>query len=400
METKRKRKVAIINQRYGEEVNGGSEYYTRQLAEHLRELYDIEVLTTTARDYDTWKPFYREGESSLNGVQIRRFDVKRPRRVTRSRILSRIIRVLPGTLQEKMQDRWLIEQGPYCPKLIQFIRNHEKDYDVFIFVTYLYYPTAVGVLQYPEKSILVPTAHDEYCIYLPHYRAVFQKPAGIAYLTETEEAFTEQLFHNQNIPHILAGAGIEVPEKPDTRAVLEKYVIKDDYVIYVGRVSKGKGCHKLFRYFEQYKKSGNGKKSSVKLVVVGKLMMKEPTHPDILCLGFVSEEEKYALMSGARALVLPSKFESLSLVVLESMASGVPVLVNGQCGVLKNHCERSGAGIAFYNQVDFTQKLALFLYNTEHYLSMCYKGKKYIDANYCWKNTIERYKLLIDNINK
>lgn len=40
------KKIAIINQRYGIEVNGGSEYYARLLAEHLSSYYDVEVLTT------------------------------------------------------------------------------------------------------------------------------------------------------------------------------------------------------------------------------------------------------------------------------------------------------------------------------------------------------------------
>ncbi len=49
------KRIAIVNQRYGLEVNGGSEYYTRLLAEHLQESFDVTVLTTTALDYDTWE---------------------------------------------------------------------------------------------------------------------------------------------------------------------------------------------------------------------------------------------------------------------------------------------------------------------------------------------------------
>lgn len=390
-----KKRVAIINQRYGEEVNGGSEYYTKKLAEHLIQDYDVEVLTTTARDYDTWKPYYEEGETTLNEVPVRRFHVERPRQVTKSRILGRIMRVLPNVLRRKVQFYWLKEQGPFCPKLIQYIRDHGKDYSVLLFVTYLYYPTAVGIQQYPQKSILVPTAHDEYCIYFPYYRDVFQKPGGIAYLTEAEEIFTETLFCNKNIPHVLAGAGIDIPKDINAPKTLEAYGIKDEYIIYVGRVSRGKGCGRLFHYFERYKKE---KKDNLKLVVVGKLMMDEPVHPDIMCLGFISEEDKYALMAGARALVLPSEFESLSLVVLESMALGVPVLVNGKCEVLKKHCEQSAAGFYYTEYEDFVEKLNQLLEKSTKRIQMCYNAIEYVKKGYSWEHTVEQYKKLIDAI--
>ena len=67
------KRIAIINQRYGREVNGGSEYYTKKLAEHLNQYYQVEVLTTTALDYDQWKPYYEPGEEMLDGVLVRRF---------------------------------------------------------------------------------------------------------------------------------------------------------------------------------------------------------------------------------------------------------------------------------------------------------------------------------------
>ena len=47
-------KLAIVNQRYGLEVNGGSEYYTRLLAEHMAKYHEVDVLTTKAMDHDTW----------------------------------------------------------------------------------------------------------------------------------------------------------------------------------------------------------------------------------------------------------------------------------------------------------------------------------------------------------
>ena len=47
------KRIALVNQRYGMEVNGGSEYYTRMIAERLANRYEVEVLTTKAVDYTT-----------------------------------------------------------------------------------------------------------------------------------------------------------------------------------------------------------------------------------------------------------------------------------------------------------------------------------------------------------
>ncbi len=48
-------KVAFVVQRYGLEISGGAELHCRWVAEHMNKHWEVEVLTTKALDYITWK---------------------------------------------------------------------------------------------------------------------------------------------------------------------------------------------------------------------------------------------------------------------------------------------------------------------------------------------------------
>ena len=163
-----KKKIAIVNQRYGIEVNGGSELHARMLAERLTEDYDVEVLTTCAMDYLTWENHYPEGQHIINNIKVKRFIVEKTRDMDFfNEIYKRLLTTECGN--KKTEQEWIDSQGPYCPKLIEYIKENEANYDVFIFVTYLYYLTvrAIGLVR--DKALLVPTAHDEPPIYFDFF---------------------------------------------------------------------------------------------------------------------------------------------------------------------------------------------------------------------------------------
>ena len=77
------RKIAIVVQRYGLEINGGAEYHARLIAERLSQHFAVEVFTTTARDYVTWAHHYPEGGKTLNGIPVNRFRVQKAPRSRR-----------------------------------------------------------------------------------------------------------------------------------------------------------------------------------------------------------------------------------------------------------------------------------------------------------------------------
>lgn len=391
----RKKRIALVNQRYGVEVNGGSEYYTRQLAEHLQGDFEVEVLTTKALDYKTWENYYTQDIEKINHITVRRFSVARKRNIWGMRIWGRLQRYCPF-FKEFMGKRWINAQGPYSPELIQFIEEHKNDYDVFVFVTYLYAHTGNGIPKVAEKSVLVPTAHDEPYIYFPVFRKIFMMSRALLYLTPEEKNFVESVFPVKDKRNCVAGSGVELPEDIDNAAYRNKYEIYQDYIIYVGRIEPNKGCENMFRIFQTYKKTHPENK--IKLVLQGKALMSIPEDEDIVYQGFVTEEDKFNAISGAKMLWLPSMYESLSIAVLEAMALGTPVFVNGQCEVLKGHCIRSKAGVYYRNEDEASEKLYRLL-NEKSRETMSQHAREYVKQNYQWDSVIQKIGVLLADIN-
>jgi len=382
-----KKKIAIVVQRYGTEVNGGSELYARLLAEHLIDDYDVEVLTTCALDYITWGNYFPEGMSYVNNVKVRRFHVDK------QRDMQQFIKVNEKKMGGLITDQvWIDEQGPYCPSCIEYIEKNRDNYDVFIFVTYLYYLTVMGMGEVSNKAILVPTAHDEPYIYLEKFKKVFTSPRAIVFLTEEEKSFVHNLFMNESILSDVIGAGIDVPEL-DLSLEINSNLEMGNYLVYAGRIDISKNCPELFNYFIEYKKRNP---SNLKLCLMGSEKISIPKHPDIISLGFVSDEDKFRYLAGAKMLVLPSQFESLSFAVLEAMALGVPVVVNEKAEVLKGHCKKSSAGLYYSNYFEFEGCLIFLLSHSDIYKQMSINAKEYVRANYRWDVVIDKYKKIIE----
>ena len=136
------------------------------------------------------------------------------------------------------------------------------------------------------------------------------------------------------------------------------------------------------------------------MVLVGKEDgVKVPNHKEIIHAGFISESEKNALMKGAKFLVNNSINESLSLVMLESMILGRPVVVNGNCDVMRGQCQRSNAGLYYNNYSEFEAVINYMLSHENEYEAMRENGIDFVKKNYTWPvvinnvcNFIESYK--------
>ncbi len=372
-------------QRYGLEVNGGAELHCRQLAEHMLSYYDdIEVLTTKALDYISWADHYEKDEEDINGIHVRRFSVEKERDLKVFAPLNRQFE--KKGLPEEREEEWLIKQGPYAPAIPAYIRAHRDEYEAFIFFTYLYYTTVEGIKAAGDKAVLIPTAHEEPAIHMHIYDGVFNTPRGILYNTAVEMAMVNKLFHNEKVKSYTGGVGVELPESVSADRFRDKYGA-DPFMLYVGRLDEAKGGIELLRFFSEYKRRNP---SELKLRLMGKSAIKLPDDTDIIPMGFVSDEDKFDGMAAAAIVIMPSPRESLSMVVLEGMKCGAPVIVNGNCDVLKDHCLRSNGALYYQNYFEFEGCVDYLLKHEEEKKLMSENAIRYVDENYRWDIICER----------
>ena len=451
-------KIAFIVQRYGSEVLGGSEQLCRLLAERLADHHDVEVLTTCARDYVTWKNEYPEGSDRIRGVTVRRFATARTRDLDSFNRYSDWIFNNPHSRADEME--WLKQQGPWCPALIDHLRRQHQQYDVLIFFTYLYATTVLGTEASPGRSVLVPTAHDEPAIKLDVFKDLFGRVAALCYLTESERQFVQRQFPNRPLLEELIGVGVDIPQqqpyprmpsppaeepssdaeangeggstgKPafaperlrrdlgearpengaggreggsdaeDDAAVRDfpshllargsvfrrRHRLYGPVALYGGRIDPGKGCEELIEYFSSYAKEGG----DATLALMGVKLMALPEEPFVRFAGLLSDSERIQALEAATVVICPSPYESLSLLALEAMSVGTPVLVNARSAVLVEHCLRSNGGLWYADRNEFIECLNLLTSDARLREALGRNGRDYVRKNYRWDIVLAKY---------
>ncbi len=386
-----KGKLLFVIQRYGESIHGGAEVHCRQIAEHLAEKYDVEVATTKATTYTTWSNDIAEDTEELNGVLIRRFKTDHDRFPEHVPIEGQL-RNNPGDLP--LNYRWMIAQGPMSSDLIKFLADRHGDYKKVIFFQYMYATTYYGMREIPaEKVVFVPLAHDEPQLNYALFRGLFRRAGSLILNTDIEYKWIDEYHSVGDKRSVVAGVGIEEPKKLNVEAFKKKFGV-ENYIVYVGRVDKAKMVDTLIDYFMAYKSHD---RSDLKLVLVGKKEGDFPRDNNIIETGYVSDEEKWSAIAGAVALVNPSLFESLSLIVLESFAVKRPIIVNGFCEVLKEHCVLSNGGFWYHNQVEFEEVLKTFTQDSKLAKDMGLLGYNYVRSKYSWKVVLKKWIDIIED---
>ena len=378
-------KVLVVVQRYGADVVGGSESHARVVAHRLAKINEVEVATTNALDYWSWAPHFPAGESRDGPVRVRRFAVTGLRSPTFKDAEQHLL-FEPHTLAEERA--WLTLQGPETPGLLEFLHREGKTYDAVLFYTYIYAPTAAGLPLVAERAALISTAHDEEPLRLVPYRVLFQLPRAFGFLTPEERDLVQARFRTEHIPSEVLGIGLDPPPWHDPEPFREHYAPRGPLVLYLGQVSEGKAVDELLADWTAYREGGG----AGSLVLAGTARMAIPERDDVVPLGRVSDEDKYALLAAADVLVLPSHLESLGIVLLEAWQVGTPCLVSAKNKVTSGQVARAGGGAA-YGRGEFAAALQRVLADRG---GLGASGRAYVERECAWLAFDARLEHLVD----
>lgn len=369
------KRLAIVVQRCHPQALGGSEALAWHYAQLLSAHYEVEILTSCALDYVSWDNALPAGEEPRDGVTIRRF----PSAFARGRAFTELHRRMladharGGTLahwREALAEEFIRVQGPWCPSLIAHLAAQHADYKAVIACTYLY-PTSYFALDVVPRSkrVLVPTLHDEPPAYLPALAQRARECAHLLWLTDAERDLGRRLWQVEH-GEVIGMAVETAPAAPEQRA--------KPYFLYCGRIDESKGLRVLLAAFEQVRA-----RHAVELVLTGSDALGLSGERGVSYLGHVEEARKFALMAGCAAFVMPSAHESFSIVTLEAMAQGAPVIVNGACAVLADHVTHSGCGKVFRGVDECAQQMTQALVpHGDGRADQATRGRAYVRERY------------------
>lgn len=389
-------RLLFVVQRYGPEVAGGAEALARMLATRLVPRgHEVTVLTSCARDYDTWADHYEPGTTVEDGVRIVRLPVVRPRDPERFTAATR--RVLPpdrapSALAERA---WVLEEGPHLRGFVEVLREEAARHDAVDFFTYLYATTLLGMeaLHGATPTVLHPAAHDEWPLRLRIVRSAFDRADALACSTVEELELVRRRFRPR-VPAEVVGIGFDPPaEAPDPERFRAQFDLADrPYVLCLGRIDPNKGADEAMALVRRYRERHG---SDLTLVMCGAPMMPIEPWDGLVVTGFVDDRTRWDALTGAAVLLQPSRQESFGMTIAEAWLVGRPALVRAQCDVTAGLVARSGGGLTYGDEAEFDAALGVLL-DPAVGDRLGALGRAHVGSSLTWDRVLDAYESLVE----
>ena len=379
-------RLAFVTPRFGAGVLGGSEARVREEARGLAARgHDVEVLTTCALDGDTWRNELPEGAERDGDVTVRRFPTVPGTDASRRDQLDR--RVLSGVPPSPAEEADWIDSRYQVPGLARHVARSADRYDSLVYSPYLAWTTLRCLPIAPERAVLMPCLHDEPAARLASVRAALAGAGEVWFQSDPEHLLGHRVVRLGR--HVTVGSAVNVPERYDVEAVRARFGLHEPYVLYAGRREDGKGWPEALRGFATALAVEG---LDLRLVTIGEGDSWVPGQLEgrVLHLGFVEEADVPGVFAGALAYLQPSRNESFSRTVMESWLAGTVVVARATSEVVAWHCERSGGGLLYGDELELAASLRAVVENPAAAAAMAAAGRRYVLDHYTWPTALDR----------
>jgi len=164
---------------------------------------------------------------------------------------------------------------------------------------------------------------------------------------------------------------------------LSKYGLrKQQYFVFIGRLEARKNISNIINAYEILRRHFL---VTQKLVLVGKggygwnrikdEIAQHPFAKDIIVTGFVSAEEKWALLRHASVFVFPTLYEGFGLPVLEAQQLGVPVVTSHNSS-LREIAKKSALLVNPQEASDIAEKINMLVINADLRSTIVQRGSE------------------------
>ncbi|MGC9961643.1 MAG: glycosyltransferase family 4 protein [Acidimicrobiales bacterium] len=389
------KRLAFVTPRYGNGVVGGAETAMREAAAGLAARgHVVEVLTTCARDHYTWANEFPPGVERDGDLTIRRFETVPGRDQGTWAHLQR--RLMHGAVLDDADDLTWVNGRFRVPELYLHLVESGRQYDAVVFAPYLFWSTLYCAAIVPERTILMPCLHDEPYARLSSVRATLAGSAAVWFLSEPEHQLAHRLAPLPS-EHPVVGCAVDIPTTYDPDGFRERYDLDRPFVLYAGRREDGKGWRQVVNGFGA---AVLRHRLPIDLVTFG---VGDPQVPlglegRIVDLGYLDPLEVPNAFAAASAYLQPSANESFSRTIMEAWLAGTVVIANGASDVVTWHCERSGGGLLYRDELELGECLRFAVEAPKLAGELAGRGHDYVVANYNWTRVLDAMEASLGNM--
>ena len=373
------RRIGFVPPRYGDRVVGGAEAVLNEVAHGFAERgWDVDVLTTCARDHFTWANEFPPGVTQDGAITVRRFPtVVSTDRADRKRLEESILSGARLSIAD--QERWM-NDDLRVPGLFEHLLDAARDYQALVFAPYMFWTTFAGSQVAPERSILMPCLHDEPWARLEIFRPMMSGCAGLWLQTEPEHELAHTLFQ---LParHRVVGSAVSVPSQYEPARFREKFGVDGPFVLFAGRREGAKGWERMLDAFAEAVRRYD---LPFSLVSMGSGEIRAPAsiRSRVIDIGVVDDVDRDNAFAAADAYIQPSQYEAFSRTIMEAWLAGTLVIANGHSAVVRWHCDRSGAGLTYDDPFEFAECLAFLADAPAAAEQLAARGRAYVLEHY------------------